>query len=130
MRLWHIDLIKDLPRQQLLGQWREIHAIIGTINKHGKVNHSVVNYVNDNSIDCLYAYALEVDRELIERGYKPNWDKLDEKFLNYVDILDATNLYYDYLDNGTPIYPEHDDKYMQECLDNLKNKGIIIRAGG
>jgi uncharacterized protein (TIGR02328 family) len=43
MRLWHTDLIKDLPRQQLLGQWREIHAIIGIINKHGKVNHSTIN---------------------------------------------------------------------------------------
>ncbi|MFR8246116.1 MAG: hypothetical protein ACLU93_08090 [Streptococcus sp.] len=24
------------------------------------------------------------------------------------------------------IYPEHDTTYLQECLDNLKQKGIII----
>ena len=24
------------------------------------------------------------------------------------------------------IYPEHDTAYLQECLDNLKQKGIII----
>jgi len=24
------------------------------------------------------------------------------------------------------IYPEHDATYLQECLDNLKQKGIII----
>ena len=24
------------------------------------------------------------------------------------------------------IYPEHDAAYLQECLDNLKQKGIII----
>ena len=27
---------------------------------------------------------------------------------------------------GTPIYPEHNDDYLQECLDNLKSKNIII----
>ena len=25
-----------------------------------------------------------------------------------------------------PIYPEHDDAYMKECLDNLTHKGIEI----
>ena len=24
------------------------------------------------------------------------------------------------------VYPKHDDKYLQECLDNLKRKGIEI----
>ena len=24
------------------------------------------------------------------------------------------------------IYPEHDTAYLQECLDNLKQKGIVI----
>lgn len=25
-----------------------------------------------------------------------------------------------------PIYPEHDEAYLQECIDNLKAKGIEI----
>jgi len=25
-----------------------------------------------------------------------------------------------------PIYPEHDAAYLQECLENLKEKGIEI----
>lgn len=25
------------------------------------------------------------------------------------------------------VYPEHNDKYLKECLENLKNKGIEIR---
>ena len=25
-----------------------------------------------------------------------------------------------------PIYPEHDTTYLQECLENLKEKGIEI----
>lgn len=27
---------------------------------------------------------------------------------------------------GNMIYPEHDDAYLQECLQNLEKKGIII----
>jgi uncharacterized protein (TIGR02328 family) len=51
MRLWHQDLISKLPNKQLGGQWVEIRMILGTIAKHGKVNHSTVNYVNDYSLE-------------------------------------------------------------------------------
>ena len=27
---------------------------------------------------------------------------------------------------STPIYPEHQDTYLQECLDNLAEKGIQL----
>lgn len=33
MRLWHIDLIPVLPREQLVAQWRECSAIAGAILK-------------------------------------------------------------------------------------------------
>jgi len=26
----------------------------------------------------------------------------------------------------TPIYPEHNSTYLQECLENLAQKGIIV----
>lgn len=121
MRLWHIDLIPKLPRQQLLGQWREIYAILGTINKRGKVNHSVVNYVNDHPLHYLYAHGLLVADEMQKRGYV-----LNPILINKLSTLGAVAIYNDYMDAQLPIYPEHDDKYMRECLDNLKAKGIII----
>ena len=31
MRLWHVDLIHVLPREQLVAQWRELSAIAGKI---------------------------------------------------------------------------------------------------
>ena len=31
MRLWHTDLIPVLPKEQLVGQWRELSAIAGSI---------------------------------------------------------------------------------------------------
>jgi uncharacterized protein (TIGR02328 family) len=29
-------------------------------------------------------------------------------------------------DISTPIYPEHDDRYLRECLDNLAGKDIVL----
>ncbi|MCG0885083.1 hypothetical protein IMAU10574_02444 [Lactiplantibacillus plantarum] len=47
MRLWHEQLIHQLPRQQLLGQHRELAALRG--NGWGK-NHATVNYVSSYSV--------------------------------------------------------------------------------
>ena len=47
MRLWHKDLIPYLPRQQLLGQWRECCCIVRNIAMLGTPNHILVNKVMD-----------------------------------------------------------------------------------
>ena len=36
-------------------------------------------------------------------------------------------LYFEDAMNSEMIYPEHNDTYLQECLDNLKEKGIEIK---
>lgn len=46
MRLWHEYLIPQLPRQQLLGQHRELAALRG--NGWGR-KHATVDYVFDHS---------------------------------------------------------------------------------
>lgn len=51
MRLWHQDLIWRLPRQQLLGQHREIAALRG---RGWDKPHSTVNYVFQYSPYKLY----------------------------------------------------------------------------
>ena len=38
MRLWHKDLIPYLPKQQLLGQWRELNSIYVKQNRHILIN--------------------------------------------------------------------------------------------
>ena len=38
MRLWHYDLIEYLPKQQLLGQWRELNSIYVKQDKHILIN--------------------------------------------------------------------------------------------
>ena len=131
MRLWHQSLIKYLPRQQLLGQHRECAALRG---KGWGKKHSVVNYVFAHSPARLVAYHYLVMNEMRERGYNPNelWYDCDYRgsalgeevlwcdqaaMLGFLDAAENHN----YL-----IYPEHDDLYLQECLDNLKSKGIEI----
>lgn len=121
MRLWHQILLPYLPRQQLLGQHRECCALRGA--GWGR-NHSVVNYVFTYNPSYLVAYHNLVMNEMERRGYKPdkiwrnpNWrgNKLGE----VADWAKMENF------NGI-IFPEHNDIYLNECLENLKSKGIMI----
>lgn len=56
---------------------------------------------------------------------------IEEKKLGYIsndiDIIEAQNIYMESLTGKQiTIYPEHNDEYLQECLDNLRSKGIEI----
>ncbi|MGF3114992.1 TIGR02328 family protein [Facklamia sp. P12937] len=120
MRLWHEDLIPLLPRQQLLGQHRECCALRG---KGWGKPHSTVNYIFNYHPYKLYQYHVLVMEEMIARGYQPDSLWLDPEYRGqsappYKD-LEALSL-------DCPIYPEHDEVYLQACLMNLKDKGIAI----
>ena len=62
-------------------------------------------------------------QEMTERGYRVSSEWLDKEYrgkqMRAYDRLEAETL-------PDIIYPEHDAAYLQECLDNLKQKGIII----
>jgi uncharacterized protein (TIGR02328 family) len=122
MRLWHQELIPYLPDKQLGGQWVEIRMILGTIAKHGKVNHSTVNYVNDHDIYDLYAYALLVAHERHKRGMYCNPDFVMEYLANHACFYFTLAMI-----NKHIIYPEHNDIYLADCLLNLLEKGIDLR---
>ena len=132
MRLWHQDLIPHLPRQQLLGQHRECCALRG--NGWGR-KHSVVNYVFNYKPEHLVAYHYLVMDEMLRRGYNPdkiwrneNWRGATLQEQNGWCNKELTNEFYlcAAADNGH-LYPEHNDTYLQECLDNLASKGIEIQ---
>ena len=122
MRLWHETLIPRLPHSQLLGQHRECAALRGA--GWGRP-HATVNYVFRHPPYLLYRYHLLIMQEMAKRGYKP-----DQQWLN-PRHRGKTLPPYEH-DNpapaGSPIYPEHNDDYLQECLDNLESKGIILSA--
>ena len=128
MRLWHQALIPKLPRQQLLSQHRECCALRG---KGWRKKHSTVDYVFTHLPERLVAYHYLVMDEMEKRGYKP--DKICRNinyrgksvgiFPNWCDDQ-LFEMYYYYI-NGN-IYLEHNNNYLQECIDNLANKNVLI----
>ncbi|HEO0738637.1 TPA: hypothetical protein U9M10_000225 [Streptococcus agalactiae] len=120
MRLWHQDIIELLPRQQLLGQHRECCALRGN---GWERKHETVDYVFRYSPYRLFAYHQLVMEEMMERGYRVSKEWLIAEYRGMkcprYDTLNPVDL-------ETPIYPEHNQDYLQECLWNLKAKGIDL----
>lgn len=125
MRLWHQALISRLPRQQLLGQHRECCALRG--NGWGR-RHRVVNYVFRHSLADLFAYHRLVMAEMGRRGYRVDQRWLDPRYRGRNRSPDdgAGNRCADDCGGDRLIYPEHDPAYLEECLENLRRKGIDL----
>jgi uncharacterized protein (TIGR02328 family) len=120
VRLWHEDLISRLPRQQLLGQHRECCALRG---KGWGKRHATVNYVFDYSPYKLYQYHQLVMDEMVRRGYRPT-DLWRNPLYRGIKCAPYKSLDVETL--SKPIYIEHNQNYLTECLDNLKSKNIEI----
>ena len=119
MRLWHYKLIPVLPKKQLVSQWRECIAIKGMWEKGKLANQPLVNYVMKHSKDNFAWYTHQVYLELKKKNIKCKDSYMDEiiSFCHY--RLWQDNLY----------YPEHNDRYLKQCLYNLQEKydrGIIL----
>lgn len=121
MRLWHYKLIHHLPRQQLLGQHRECCALRG---KGWGKKHATVDYVFKHPYEILYGYHCTVMLEMMDRGYKINPKWFDATYRGLIVGYDfSVNTKLEIFD-----YPEHNDQYYQECLDNLKAKGVVLNG--
>ena len=120
MRLWHQELIPKLPRPQLLGQHRECCALRG--NGWGK-KHATVDYVFTHSPYSLYRYHELIMEEMSKRGYRvsPEWLERD-----YRGKTCSAYVHLEEMAVSSPIYPEHDTAYYEECLQNLREKGIDL----
>lgn len=120
MRLWHQALIEKLPRQQLLGQHRECAALRG-----GGWNrpHATVNYVFSYSPYKLYQYHGLIMDEMERRGYRPNQKWRDPL---YRGLTVPAYLALEEEAITSPIYPEHNQAYLEACLENLKSKNILL----
>lgn len=132
MRLWHEKLIPHLPRQQLLCQHRECCSLRG--NGWGR-KHATVDYVFTHPYEWLVVYHYKVISEMRKRGYSidSKWVRVNYKgkkigfvtdesiSVNQFTIKMLSSSY-----NKQPVYPEHNDDYLKECLNNLERKGIHI----
>ena len=132
MRLWYQKLIPLLPRQQLLGQHRECCALRG---KGWGKKHATVDYVFTHPHEWLVAYHYLIMDEMERRGYHPDYTwrnpyyrgkTLGENLELSVDTDLINDQYYSTTHKGGMIYPEHNDEYLKECIDNLRGKGIDV----
>lgn len=112
MRLWHKDLIPVLPRQQLLGQWRECCLIAKNICEKGSPNHLLVNKIMDYPVDHFHYYAGLVANEMERRGYKCDYSKFDKWLHLSKNHCTYENLFSDW----------HNNRYLFQCIYNLQEK--------
>ena len=144
MRLWHEYLIPYLDNKRLIGQHRECCALRG---KGWGRKHSVVNYVFEHHVAKLIQYHAIVMNECIWRGFNIDnkWMQLTYRGKNMPefssDVINNSNYWdnmninalceYNSLDTNEYIskcfiYPEHNPKYLLECLDNLQSKNAEL----
>ncbi len=118
MRLWHKDLIKALPREQLVAQWRELSAIAGNLNTKGTPNHILVNKILNYPREHFISYALYVRQEMTRRGYctmDSVWDKIyctRETDYGEIEFIPLEDLFPGW----------HNDRYLEQCYFNLEEK--------
>ena len=126
MRLWSQQIISKLPQQQLSGQWREVIALLG--NGWGR-KHSTVNYVFLHSEDKLVAYSNLIADESERRGGKPNRNLIRLALLkrHSNEIVNLIFMGANWWYKQDIIYLEHSEDYKIDCINNLYNKGIIIK---
>ena len=109
MRLWHFELLKYLPKSQLITQWRELNSIFKKQDKH-----ILVNYVYEYPKENLLLYSRMVIREMIKKGYKiKSWENYNNYFK---DILNGVVL------DKNPFPNHHNFKYLIQCYYNLEEK--------
>lgn len=112
MRLWHKDLIKVLPRQQLLSQWSECCTIARNIWMNATPNHILVNKVQDYPITHLQFYANMIAEEMKRRGYKCDFKRFTKWFDVPFDSVTYENLFCNW----------HNMRYLIQCYHNLEEK--------
>ena len=116
MRLWHKYLIPYLPKQQLLGQWRECCLIAKQIAKFGTPRHLLVNKIMNYSIDHFISYTVFISCEMFVRGYEPEFSKFIK------NLGKAYNENYYAIPLGKIFEDWHDDQYLRQCYFNLQEK--------
>lgn len=125
MRLWHKDLIKFLPRQQLVAQYRELCSIAKDWDEKETTNHVLINKVMDYPVSHLYAYTTIVKDEMKNRKYTMRKDAW-ERFANHCVAIRERETE----DKQWMISVSHDelfehwhtDRYLKQCLYNLQEK--------
>ena len=131
MRLWHIAMIPYLPKQQLLGQWRECCLIAALIAKDHTPNHILVNPILDYPPDDFELYCASVYREMVKRKFKVADDvckKLEMDLRAWRLYLDADLPWdcfikdFEFKTDRIIFENWHNKRYLKQCYYNLEEK--------
>lgn len=114
MRLWHYKLIPYLPKQQLVGQWRELNSIYKKQDKH-----ILINYIYEYTYEDLFNYSYMIILEMKHSGFKVNTEKHD----NYFKDKNIKEI------RKTAFRRHHDQQYLKICCWNLYEKFIRGQSG-
>lgn len=120
MRLWHYKLLPYLPRQQLLGQWRELNSIYLNQNKH-----ILINYVYEYDYENLLVYSRNVIKEMMRRNYKVNENNC---LLYFCNLPEYKGGFWDIKQDFLFVL-HHNDEYLKICCWNLYEKYIRGQKG-
>jgi uncharacterized protein (TIGR02328 family) len=112
MRLWHKALIEVLPRQQLLGQWRELNSIYKKQDKH-----ILINFIYDYDITDIIWYSTLVYDEMIKRGYKCDTKNFKKRYSMTMETAKCVPIPY-----NTIFKNKMNERYLKQCLYNLQEK--------
>ena len=131
MRLWHKDMIHYLPKQQLLGQWRECCLIASLLAKDHTPNHILVNPIIEYEPEHFEIYCANVYQEMDMRGFKVADEvcrKLELDLRAYRLYLNSDvpwdcfckdfNIEFD----GELFDSWHTLRYLRQCYYNLEEK--------
>ena len=68
MRMWMVDP-RIMCRQHLLGEWRELFTIVGSLRLHKKFD----GYIQNDLLEpqSIFLRFRELQKEMISRGYTP-----------------------------------------------------------
>lgn len=115
MRLWDYRLLEVLPDEMLISEWRECIAIKRQWEKE-TLKHRLVSYVMNYDRRYFMCYVNQVTSELMER----NISYSIKLYLELKEFCNTNNNHW--LLNYN--YPEHNDRYLRECVYNLEEKAI------
>lgn len=131
MRLWHKSMIPYLPKQQLLGQWRECCLIASLLAKDHTPNHILVNPILDYPPDDFEIFCAMVYQEMIKKGFKVSDDvskRLEMDLRAWRLYLDS-EVPWNCFNKDFPIETDeqifknwHDKRYLKQCYYNLEEK--------
>lgn len=112
MRLWHYELIRFLPKSQLLAQWRELNSIFKKQNKH-----ILINYIYEYPKEDLYFYTLYVIQEFCNRNIHIKSFKNQAEYFKDANIDMHKYILY------KPVFVNHHNyRYLKQCYFNLQEK--------